>query len=269
MNEIDKPTSTNKANVTIIPIGSSSSGNSIYVRINDVGFLIDAGICLKRVRNNLALKDYSVEEDINAVFVSHSHSDHISHINKIIYATNNACLYSTAPICTYLKDINRKVVLSYNTKKEVGNGLYVTAFKTSHDAEGCCGFVYEKDGIKVASLTDTGVVSDKMLNAIKGSHVVIIESNHDIDILTSGPYPEYLQARIMSNTGHLSNDQCAKACRWLVEHGTKHFLLAHLSEENNLMEEAYRQTSNVLKKYDADVYVLPKYDGEIQYYKIN
>ena len=253
-----------KSFVNIVPIGSSSSGNSLYININDVGFLIDAGVCYSNIIKRIEEINY---RNIDAIFVTHTHTDHISNILAVHHKTN-ARVYASLPVCDYLKTITNKEALDYFYKKEIIKGLKVTMIKTYHDTKGPCGFVFEKDGVKIGYVTDTGMITKQMLNILKGSQIVVMESNHDIYMLEHGPYPVFLQERIKSNVGHLSNEQCSKTCRWLSENGTKHFFLAHLSEENNKPELAYEETSKALDNQNNDIYVLPKYNGEIKTFEI-
>ena len=247
-----------KSIVNIIPIGSSSSGNSLYIHINDIGFLVDAGIKLPSVLTNINKQGY---KDIDYLFVTHTHIDHIKYLKNVVKEINPLVLASI-PICELIDYVTNKESLDYFYKKELNKGLFVTMIKTYHDTKGPSGYVFEKDGVKIGYVTDTGMITKQMLNILKGSQIVIMESNHDIDMLENGPYPIFLQDRIKSNYGHLSNEQYSKTCRWLADNGTKHFFLAHLSEENNNPELALEVTSKALEGLETDVYVLPKYDGE-------
>ena len=109
----------------------------------------------------------------------------------------------------------------------------VKTFATSHDAAGSCGFVLGQGAERAAVCTDLGTMSGEIFEAIRGSRVVLLESNHDAEMVKNGPYPYPLKARILSDEGHLSNKFAAKVAVRLAQSGTKHLLLAHLSKENN------------------------------------
>ncbi len=123
------------------------------------------------------------------------------------------------------------------------NGIFVKPFRTSHDAAESCGYVIETpDGRKISVATDLGVMTSTVHNAICGSDLVLLESNHDIRMLENGPYPYPLKKRILSEKGHLSNDSCADEAVKLIESGTTRLILGHLSKENNFPELAYQTT---------------------------
>ncbi len=123
----------------------------------------------------------------------------------------------------------------------------IKPFRTPHDAAYSVGYRIEGEGKSFALATDLGVVTDSILKHLMNTDITIIESNHDIEMLKKGNYPDMLKRRIMSNRGHLANMETAKAVTKLAE-SSKRFLLAHLSEDNNLKELAYNETNNVLKK---------------------
>ena len=141
---------------------------------------------------------------------------------------------------------------------EALEGLYVTAFAVPHDFVRTCGYVFEWMNKKLAYVTDCGQMNENILSMIQGADVLIIESNHDVDMLKNGPYPYPLQKRILSKFGHMSNDQCADTIEAAYRNGTKNFLLAHISLNNNTFETAL-QTS--LKKMEGkDVHICVCHD---------
>ena len=252
--------------IRIIPIASGSTGNALYLQIDDHKLLIDAGVSCKKIRS--ALNNNGIElSDIDALFITHSHYDHISGLK--VTSKNLGCnafaskrtIDDVFSLCTL-----RKIKMEYDEKTEVLPGLFVTLFETSHDCAGSGGFVFETENEKVAYATDLGYVSDKIKEYLKGSRVVILESNHDVEMLKNGPYPADLKKRIFSKHGHLSNAECAEEIIDLYDSGTRHFLLAHLSQENNTPEKALQETLNALNGKQADIYVCPVYTTEIKEY---
>ncbi len=237
------------------PLFSSSSGNSVYIGKNSEGILIDVGRSAKQT--DLMLKNIGVDpNNITGILLTHEHTDHICGLS-VFAAKHNIPVYGATGTLEALK---RKGVLTGKhidiaidcDETELGN-LCVKPFKTSHDcADGRGYIITDSDGVtKAAVATDTGFVSSEILSSITGCKLVYIESNHDIDMLKTGPYPFTLQKRILSNVGHLSNDACADTLRALVNKGSTHFVLAHLSKENNTPELAYQTSINALREMGA------------------
>jgi len=213
---------------------SGSSGNSYYIKNNGISVLIDAGKNMRSIKN--AVQTCGGElGDVSAIFITHSHSDHISalpvmqkHYTFDIYAT----LGSAEELYRCNIDPSRVHIISPNEEISVGE-IKIIAYSTPHDAKGsvcyriCCG------DCDIAVATDIGYVSDNVFKCLFGCSAAVIESNHDVKMLKNGPYPQFLKERILSDRGHLSNERCAALLPRLADSGTKSFLLAHLSKENN------------------------------------
>ena len=228
---------------------SSSSGNCTYIGTSSGGILIDAGVSAKRITQ--ALADIGVEPSgIRAIFVTHEHSDHINGIrvfasrNHIgVYASEGTligmdrCGVFTSPVDAYIVP---------GSGMEYG-GMFVRPFRISHDANEPTGYtVVTEDGKRIAVATDTGTVTDETREALSGCDLVLLESNHDLNMLKMGPYPYMLKERILSDRGHLSNDSCAEFSRELVSGGTSRLVLGHLSKENNIPSLAFETTRYAL-----------------------
>ncbi len=237
------------------PLFSSSSGNSVYIGDNSQGILVDVGRSAKQT--DLMLKNIGVDpETIKGIFITHEHTDHVCGLS-VFAAKHNIPVYGATGTIDALK---RKGILNYKHiditvdcgETEIGN-MCIKPFRTSHDcADGRGYIITSSDGnTKAAIATDTGFVSSEVLNAITGCRLVYLESNHDIDMLKTGPYPYQLQKRILSNMGHLSNDACADTLRALVNKGSTHFILAHLSQENNTPQLAYNTSIDALREMGA------------------
>lgn len=233
------------------PLFSSSGGNSVYVGCGEDGVLIDVGMSAKQM--DIALHNIGVDPDsIRAIFITHEHNDHVKGL-RVFASKHKIKIYATKGTAFYLDNYELSTAKE-NLKCEVlGEGgteageLFVKPFRTSHDARESCGYTVETpDGRKIAVATDLGYVSDTVHNAISGSDLVMLESNHDIRMLENGPYPYQLKERILSNKGHLSNDACADEAVRLIESGTTRLFLGHLSKENNFPELAYQTTHAML-----------------------
>ena len=225
------------------PLFSSSSGNSVYIADRDGGILVDVGRSAKQTEQMLKNNNIDIS-NIKGIFLTHEHTDHTNGLS-VFAARHNIPVYASAGTILALKNkgvLNTKHVdISINTDDIQIAGLNVKPFCTSHDCADGRGYVITGcDGFtKAAIATDTGFVSSEILSSITGSNLVYIESNHDVAMLRSGPYPYTLQKRILSDIGHLSNNACADALTALVNKGTTHVVLAHLSQDNNTPQLAH------------------------------
>ena len=224
---------------------SSSSGNCTYIGSSSDGILIDAGVSAKRIKQ--ALTDRQLDPSaLRAIFVTHEHVDHIRGI-RVLASQFNVPVYATAGT---LRGMDEAGVLNgkfpYNEIPESGlacGDLFIKPFQTPHDSYESCGYrITLPDGRKAAVATDIGHMTNEIMNNLIGCELVMLESNHDVGMLQNGMYPYYLKRRILSDTGHLSNEACSTAAAQLIERGTTRLFLGHLSTENNIPELAY-QTS--------------------------
>ncbi len=240
---------------------SSSSGNATFITDDTVSLLVDCGANGKYITECMRRIGISPIK-LSGILVTHEHRDHIAGIgvmsrkyNIPVYATEktwNAIGDSIGPI----RDENRKFVLP-----ELNFGsLSVKSFKIPHDAADPVGYRFESDDQSFTIATDIGHITNELESALIGSDAVIIEANHDEDMLNSGPYPFYLKKRILSDKGHLSNKKCGDFCAKLAETGTSSIWLGHLSSENNTPELAYKTVKLALSEHtDTMLNVLPKY----------
>lgn len=224
---------------------SSSSGNATYIGTGKSGILIDAGVSAKKLKEALQSREID-PNSINAIFVTHEHSDHIKGI-RVFASAHKIPVYATQGT---LKGMQEAEVLNgkfpfYVVQKdgiEVG-GMFIKPFETPHDSYESCGYTVElPDERKAAIATDIGHMTNEIMNSLVGCDLVMLESNHDIGMLENGEYPYYLKRRILSERGHLSNEACSQAAAELIEKGTTRLFLGHLSTDNNIPELAY-QTS--------------------------
>ncbi len=249
------------ANLQIIPIASGSSGNCMYIEIDNHKLIVDFGISYKRIKEALSANNIDISE-IEYGFITHKHNDHINGL-KVTLNNTNFPFYSEISCAKYLNDkYDTKVFNGLNVNDTLKlDDLIIKTIKLSHDVR-CIGYIFETDNYKVAYATDTGFTNKKMADAFIGADVVIIEANHDINMLENGNYPRYLKDRISSDFGHLSNSDCASFVKYLNDQGTTNFLLAHLSKENNTKELALKEVTSKLSK-KANIYVCPIYGKEL------
>ena len=242
----------------VISLASGSSGNCTVVTGAQGHLLIDAGISMTRIKKSLASLEINIE-DISGVLVTHEHSDHISgltmllkHFQIPVFAPRTVA-QSICQTVAGAKDSLR--VISVGEDFALG-GFNVKAFHTSHDTEESVGYRIEGDGI-FGFATDTGCVTEEVLQGLLGADTVVIESNHDEEMLKNGHYPYFLKRRVLSKNGHLSNRDCAILARVLEENGTAVIALGHLSRDNNTPQLAFDTvTSELCGK--AQVCVLPR-----------
>ncbi len=220
----------------ICPLYSSSSGNSTYIGTKNGAILVDAGASFKGIKESLARFDTSPDE-VLAVAVTHEHIDHVKGLKTFLSKTG-ALLIASEETAAALANSQRippktKVLIADESPIEIG-GTVINRFATSHDCVGSSGYSFIlPDGKRFSLCTDLGIITDQVRNALYRSDLVLIESNHDVEMLKRGPYPPELKVRILSDKGHLSNSVCATELKNLLLNGTKRFILGHLSQHNN------------------------------------
>lgn len=219
------------------PLFSGSSGNCIYIGVGDTHILIDAGVSSRRIINSLKAINV-LPEGISAIFVTHQHSDHIAGLLNFV-KKRNIPIYASMQTAEALKELEGFFEIDIRVIEndiKVGN-LTVSRFDTSHDCCGSSGYrINFSDNRAFAVCTDTGVVTDQIRSSLLGCELVLIESNHDVNMLSRGPYPIPLKRRILSDGGHLSNGSCAKELPLLIAGGTSRIILGHISAQNNTKE---------------------------------
>lgn len=217
-------------------LASGSSGNSTYISTADGAILIDAGLSCKALLTAIEESGSSIT-DLKAIAITHTHIDHIKGL-KVLLKKIKVPLIASAKTLEGLANINfipegTDVICCDDGYVNLKN-LGITYFKTSHDAEGSGGFVVDMtDGRRVAVCTDLGVMTDEIRGHLKGCQAVLLESNHDVEMLRRGPYPANLKLRILSDEGHLSNGAAASELPALLKGGTTRIILGHLSLQNN------------------------------------
>lgn len=228
---------------------SGSSGNSIFLSVGGTKLLIDAGLSAKRIVEALVSIGENPSE-LSAVLISHEHSDHIRGAGILsrkfdipVYANEN----TWEAMSPMLGPVNLANRLCFDTGKEFQIGdIAINSFPIPHDASEPVGYNFFAENKKVTIATDIGHISLGLLNCLEASDLLLLESNHDVEMLKVGPYPWHLKKRIAGEHGHLSNETAGKVVAYMAEKGTKRFLLGHLSRENNFPELAYQTVCNAL-----------------------
>lgn len=219
---------------------SGSSGNCTYIRSPNIEILIDAGVSARAVEKALHEVGSSLDR-ITAIFITHEHVDHtrgLEVISKKHHIPTHMTESSARALITDAEAslLNDLYLHPAGFSVQFGNTV-ISSFSVPHDSAAAVGYTVEYTDAsgteKLGVATDIGHISDSVLSSLIGSDSVIIEANHDVEMLLSGPYPYSLKRRILSDTGHLSNASSGELAKLLASRGTKNFLLAHLSKENN------------------------------------
>ena len=233
---------------------SSSSGNSTFIGSAKTGILIDAGVSTKKLREALTSREID-PASLAGIFITHEHSDHIKGM-RILASTFRIPVYASEGTITALEQtgqLTTKFPYEVITSEGIELGdIFIKPFSIPHDAAEGYGYrITFPDGQCAAVATDTGHISDEIMNNFKGCQLVMLESNHDVAMLQNGPYPYHLKRRILSPEGHLSNADCAKTAVELLKKGTTRFFLGHLSGENNFPDLAYQESYAALTQTGA------------------
>ena len=227
----------------IYTLFSSSKGNCCYIKYREDEILIDCGASARAIESALSRLGTGLDR-ITAIFITHEHTDHIGGLATVakrygipIYAPEASCA------CISCRIPPERSIIPLTAGKAVElKSLALCPIPTPHDAHGSVGFRIRAGEEKIGYFTDIGHLSENILRGLSGCERVVIESNHDIDMLKNGSYPYSLKQRILGERGHLSNELCARLLPHLANHGTRSFMLAHLSEENNTAEAAYNES---------------------------
>jgi len=235
-------------------IASGSGGNCTAVYEGETAILLDAGVSCKRITD--ALGTLGVDPGTLAgIFITHGHSDHIRAL-RLLTKKYQLPIYATYDTCA---DITRQepsvsaVLVPFCPGETMHLGaMTVQAFPTSHDAPGSVCYRVEAGGKVFSLATDIGKLTKPVVSAVLHADTVVIEANHDREMLLQGPYPESLKRRILSDCGHLSNEDCGKLCAYLAGEGTRRMILAHLSKENNTPNAAYETVFRALSETEHE-----------------
>lgn len=241
----------------VISLGSGSSGNAVAIQSGQSTLLVDAGFSPRILASRLRQVGLA-PSSVQAILLTHEHSDHAG--GAVAFASNFAIPLVSDPrtlkaVCTQSSTYSGKQPCPAVERVEmaVGGvthlaGLGVRSFPTSHDAVAPCGFLIYSSAWQVCIVTDTGEAQQPVIEAMREAHLVIIEANHDRDRLLSGPYPLHLKRRILSATGHLSNQQASEALASTLDDGPRWVWLAHLSRTNNTPDLARAQVRDYLRQ---------------------
>ncbi|MBP3544315.1 MAG: MBL fold metallo-hydrolase [Lachnospiraceae bacterium] len=228
----------------LLSIASGSSGNCIYVGDEDTHLLVDAGISAKRIEAGLNENDIKTA-DVSGILITHEHSDHISGLG-VLARRYGIPMYATMETIEEIKRVKTLgaieqdlfVPIRADEDFQIDN-LTVHPFSISHDAANPVAYRIENDKEQIAVATDMGTYDDYIIENLRGLDALLLEANHDVNMLETGSYPYPLKRRILSDRGHLSNELSGQLLTRILHDGLKHIFLGHLSKENNYAELAY------------------------------
>ena len=244
--ELQRPRQCADYSLAVCVLASGSRGNAIYISDGVTAILVDAGLSGIEIKRRLLSRGLN-PKDLDAILVTHEHSDHIQAVGVLsrqlklpVYL--NRQMEKKAPIGNAVHEI-RTFQGGLNFRI---NNLVVHPFAISHDATDPVGFTIGQNGRRIGLATDLGTVTPLVKANLKNCHLLIIEANHDPDMLINGPYPWPLKQRIQSRSGHLSNKQSKDLLVALQHSGLEHVILAHLSETNNTPQKVLSEVSKAL-----------------------
>lgn len=239
-------------------LASGSTGNALYIETDEVRLLVDAGLSGRQLEQLLAEHRIGLNQ-LDAILISHEHIDHVKGVGVLarryqlpVYANSGTWRAMPAQV----GEIPEGQCRVFETGRwfRIGD-LEIESFPTSHDAAEPVGFCFYHGEAKLGLATDLGYVSRKVMEKVRDSHILILEANHDVEMLRMSRYPWEVKRRILSDTGHLSNESAGDALLEILKMGSaiRQVFLAHLSQENNLQELAHLTVEHCLRREQIEV----------------
>ena len=252
-----------------ISLGSGSSGNCYLLSSDEETLLIDAGLGIRNLKKHLASFGFSLN-NIHNVLITHDHADHVKSVGVIcrdydvnIYTTKEVHKGIDGNYTVHIKiPADKRCFIEKGKTFSIGN-FNITPFDVPHDSTDCVGYRIEHNGTVFCLMPDIVHITDDIRRYISEANYLVIEANHDVEMLRVGNYPQYLKDRITGGHGHLSNKLCAEALCECATPNLKHVWLCHLSEENNHPELARLTVEEILRGHG----IVPGVDFELEVLK--
>ena len=266
-----------------ISLGSGSSGNSCYIGTDREGIVVDAGVRTDKIEEMLEINGIPMSR-IKALLLTHDHSDHVRYSYNLLRNNRHVSLYCTPRVLNGLlrrHSISRRIK-EYHTPvfKEIPfriGEFDITAFDVPHDGSDNMGFSIEYHGRRFVLATDLGAVTERARHYMSRANYLVIEANYDSDMLSAGPYPEFLKARIRTTNGHLDNKDTALFLQEIINPELRYIFLCHLSKDNNTPAKAIKAVRDALeskgvvvgtasetiadRKADVQLMALPRFES--------
>ena len=236
-------------------LASGSSGNCYLVQTDSTAVVVDAGISGKKVQQGL--EQAGASNTVSGLLITHEHVDHVKSVSVLAKRLPQMAVYATRGTWDNMEHTvpeGQRRILSEGENFTIGD-LEIQVFALSHDAAQPVGYSFSHEDKQITIVTDTGCYSEEILKQAQQADVLVLEANHDVDMLRIGKYPWFLKQRVLSDYGHLSNEAAGRCLVELLKRSEKQrrVFLAHLSRENNFPEMAYQTVKNILE--DADYYI--------------
>ncbi len=241
--------------LNFISFGSGSSGNSYYLFTENTGLLIDVGLGIRKIKKYF--HEYGLPmAKIKYILITHDHADHVKSVGKLshdlsvpVFATREVFNGIDSNYCVkYKVDAGLRNYIQKDHTFQIDE-FSVTPFAVPHDSNDHVGYDILCEGVKFCLITDAGHVTDEMKKRVGEANYLVLESNHDVEMLMAGPYPPFLKERVLGPNGHLSNNDCALLLAEAATPALRHVWLCHLSQENNHPELARKTCERVLRQY--------------------
>ena len=237
-------------------LASGSKGNSIFISDGSTAILVDAGLSGIEIERRLRYRGLC-PENLDAVLVSHEHTDHIQSVGVLsrrfglpVYISKK----TEGASASRLKNVRDFINFEIGTTFQI-NTLTIHPFSTTHDAEDSAGFTIKQNGAKIGIATDLGIATSMVKEHLKECNLLILEANHDSTMLMEGPYPWPLKQRIKGRTGHLSNEESKILLREVWHDQLEYVILAHLSEKNNTPQKVFNEVGQPFVNCNAQISV--------------
>ena len=229
----------------IAVLGSSSSGNSTFIEVGEVKFLIDVGLGFNDIKNKLFMLGVTADE-IDFILITHAHNDHVRSLHSFSRVYETKIYIAKSTFNEYQK---KDYIHNYDFIDEVDTilGLDIKKIPISHDKKGF-GYVISKDDLTLCYITDTGMIHSRYHELLKNKDVYLLESNHDVEMEMNGKKDEMTKIRNIGDMGHLSNEQCAMYLNYFIGKKTKEIVLMHISEHDNTYDLAYSTNRDAIKE---------------------
>lgn len=233
-------------------LASGSSGNCYIVKSREATILIDAGISTKKIHNSLDELGL-LRSEINGVFITHEHTDHIKALPVLTKKNPSWSIYASRGTAAYLEDRVHDAarIIDFNAGDTIYlNDMQIRTVRASHDAIDPVCYAVSSENSKLMILTDTGVITKEAQAELQTADIIAIEANHEVNMLKMGPYPYSLKCRILGECGHLSNETAGRAVAEIMQADERfrYIYLAHLSKENNFPKLAAQTVKNILEE---------------------
>ena len=244
-----------RGTLSVCVLASGSKGNSVYLSDGETSILIDAGLSGKAIETRM--KERGLEPaNLSAILVTHEHTDHIQGVG-VLSRRHGVPVFITAETlkaAPQLGKLHEVVPIEGGLDFSIGD-LAIHPFSISHDAADPVGFTVRKDGHKIGIATDLGIATGMVRTHLRDCSILVLEANHDPEMLINGPYPWHLKQRIKGRHGHLSNPDTRELLEEIRHGNLKHVVLAHLSETNNTPHTAHETICDIFSDCDTQLWV--------------